>query len=62
VNKRIISAREAAKRIGCDAQTVRIRLRNGIWNFGRALPPFGETKQWTYEVYVERLEEYLKGK
>ena len=59
--KKIISASAAARLIGCDPQIVRERLRKGIWKFGRAIPPKEHRLNWTYEVYPEALEEYLKG-
>ena len=59
--KRILTAREAAGYLGCPAQLVRERLRKGIWTFGRAIPP-NEKKTWTYEIYTEKLLEYIKGK
>ena len=59
--KKIISASAAARLIGCDPQVVRERLRKGIWKFGRAIPPKEHRLNWTYEVYPEALEEYLKG-
>ncbi len=34
----ILSAREAAKILGCDPQAVRERIRLGIWTFGECIP------------------------
>lgn len=59
---RIISAQKAAKLLGVDQRTVAERLRNGIWTFGRAIPPEQSGKRyWTYEVYVDLLQNYLRG-
>ena len=60
--KNIISAEEASRRIGCSPQLVRERLKRGMWSFGMAYSPkvTGLT-QWVYEVYVDQLEEFLKG-
>jgi len=57
--KRIISAEEAARIIGCSSQMVRERLKRGIWQFGRAIPPETKNGYWTYEVYVDKLNKYL---
>ncbi len=35
--KDILSARQAAKVIGCSAQKVRVRIERNIWKFGRVV-------------------------
>lgn len=60
--KNIISAEEASRLIGCSPQTVRERLKRGMWSFGRAYSPkLTGLTQWVYEVYVDQLETYLRG-
>ena len=61
MNSGILSAEQAAVLLRCPAQKVRERLKRGLWCFGRAYSP-EETglKQWTYEVYADQLESFMK--
>lgn len=60
--KNIISAGEASRRLGCSPQTVRERLKRGMWSFGKAYSPEQTgLQQWVYEVYTDQLDAYLRG-
>ena len=61
--KKVLNAAQAAALLGCPAQMVRERLKRGVWRFGRAYSP-EETglKQWTYEVYADQLNDFIRGK
>ena len=58
--KTILTAEEAAKEIGCRPEKVRMRMRQRIWNLGRAIPPEkAGTKVWTYEIMRNKLDAFL---
>jgi len=59
--KAIITAAEAARILGVSPKTVRTRILRGQWGFGRAFPPVKGRVQWTFEIYTEQLNKYLKG-
>ncbi len=57
----ILTARAAAKVIGCGAQEVRHKLRVGVWTFGRAISPKeSKLKQWQYEINKKDLARFLQ--
>lgn len=59
----ILTARAAAKVIGCGAQEVRHKLRIGVWTFGRAISPKeNKQKQWSYEINKNDLARFLQIK
>ena len=61
--KEIISARAAAKIIGCPAEAVRQRIKAGIWTFGERIPKEKTgNKVDTYLISRKRLERYLEGR
>lgn len=58
----IVSAEEAARRIGCRPQLVRERLKKGLWDIGKAFSPEQTGKKtWTYEINEAKLERFLRG-
>lgn len=61
--KEIISARAAAKIIGCSAEAVRQRIKAGIWTFGERIPKEKNgNKIDTYLISRKKLERYLEGR
>lgn len=51
---------EAAKKLGMNTQTLRLALRQGLFNFGTAVKT--SENRWTYYINPTRLERYLEGK
>lgn len=51
---------EAAKKLGMNTQTLRLALRQGLFNFGTAVKT--SENRWTYYINPTRLEKYLEGK
>lgn len=50
---------EAAKRLGMSTQTLRLALRQGLFDFGTAVKT--SDNRWTYYINPTRLERYLEG-
>lgn len=50
---------EAAKRLGMSTQTLRLALRQGLFDFGTAVKT--SENRWTYYINPMRLEKYLQG-
>lgn len=61
MEKEIISAREAAKIIGCGEQKVREHMKLGIWKIGEYIPAkkLGNKKA-EYNVYRRKLMKKLE--
>lgn len=58
--KELISAKEAARIIGCDPQALRQRIKLGIWNFGERIPKEKTGKKCdTYLISRRKLYRYL---
>jgi hypothetical protein len=51
---------EAAEKLGMSTQTLRLALRQGLFNFGTAVKT--SENRWTYYINPTRLEKYLEGK
>lgn len=51
---------EAAEKLGMSTQTLRLALRQGLFNFGTAIKT--SENRWTYYINPTRLEKYLEGK
>lgn len=57
--KQVLTAQEAARILGCTSQKVRERMRRGLWDLGRAIPPEETGKStWTYEIMRHKLEAF----
>ncbi len=55
-----LSAREAAKILGCDPQAVRERIRLGIWTFGECIPKsMTGHKCDTFIIYRRKLYKHI---
>lgn len=50
---------EAAKQLGMSTQTLRLALRQGLFDFGTAVKT--SENRWTYYVNPARLHRYLEG-
>lgn len=50
---------DAAKRLSMNPQTLRLALQQGLMPFGVAVKT--SPKRYTYKIFPERLEKYLKG-
>lgn len=50
---------EAAKQLGMNTQTLRLALRQGLLPIGIATKT--SENRYTYTIFEERLEKYLKG-
>ncbi|MBR5298540.1 MAG: hypothetical protein IKU29_11855 [Parabacteroides sp.] len=50
---------EAAKKLGMSTQTLRLALRQRLFNFGEAVKT--SENRYTYYINEQRLENYLKG-
>ena len=60
VEKELISAKEAARIIGCDPQALRQRIKLGIWKFGERIPKEKTgLKCDTYLISRRKLYRYL---
>lgn len=59
--KDILSARQAAKVIGCSAQKVRVRIERDIWKIGRVVPAKeAGRKVNSYEIPKRSLARFLE--
>ena len=50
---------EAAEKLGMSTQTLRLALRQGLFDFGTAVKT--SENRWTYYINPTRLERYLEG-
>lgn len=50
---------EAAKKLKMSTQTLRLALQQEKFDFGRAIKT--SPKRWTYVIFENRLEDFLKG-
>lgn len=55
-----LTPKEAGEQIGCSAQCVRIKMRRGIWDLGKVIPPNknGRTT-WEYFIWQHKINEFL---
>lgn len=60
-DKPVISAAEAAKRLGMAPETVRYRMETGQYKIGKVYPPRTKGGRKRFEVSVELLNRHLNG-
>lgn len=56
MQKATVTVAVAAQLIGCSQQTVRERIKRGIWTFGEAIP---EKNHINYVIYKRKLYRHL---
>lgn len=50
---------EAAKKLDMNVQTLRLALQQGLFPFGVAIKT--SENRYTYQIFTDRLEKYLRG-
>lgn len=53
----IISARQAAKVLGCMPQKVRVRMQSGHWKIGEVIERRGQPN--AYDIHVHKLSSFF---
>lgn len=54
-----VTAEQAAKEIGCDPLTVRMRMRRGEWDLGAVIKPGPGKKNWRCYIFRSKLDRFL---